>query len=150
MAATRSATVTWSGSLAEGSGTVSAGTSQLFTDLPVSWASRTEAHAGRTSPEELLAAAHASCFSMQLSGVLTRAGTAPDHVHVSATVTFDKVGDAWSVTASQLDVVGVVPGLDEAGFDAAAQAAKDGCPISRALAGNVELSVSATLEDEHD
>jgi len=150
MAATRSATVTWSGSLAEGSGTVSAGTSQLFTDLPVSWASRTEAPDGRTSPEELLAAAHASCFSMQLSGGLTRAGTPPDHVHVSATVTFDKVGDAWSVTASQLDVVGVVPGLDEAGFDAAAQAAKDGCPISRALAGNVELSVSATLEDEHD
>ena len=150
MAATRSATVTWSGTLAEGSGTVSAGTSQLFTDLPVSWASRTEAPAGRTSPEELLAAAHASCFSMQLSGALTRAGTPPDHVHVSATVTFDKVGDAWSVTASQLDVVGVVPGLDEAGFDAAAQAAKDGCPISRALAGNVELSVSATLEDEHD
>ena len=150
MAATRSATVTWSGSLAEGSGTVSAGTSQLFTDLPVSWASRTEAPAGQTSPEELLAAAHASCFSMQLSGVLTRAGTPPDHVHVSATVTFDKVGDAWSVTTSQLDVVGVVPGLDEAGFDAAAQAAKDGCPISRALGGNVELSVSATLEDEHD
>ena len=150
MAATRSATVTWSGTLAEGSGTVSAGTSQLFTDLPVSWASRTEAPAGRTSPEELLAAAHASCFSMQLSGVLARAGTPPDHVHVSATVTFDKVGDGWSVTASQLDVVGVVPGLDQAGFDAAAETAKDGCPISRALAGNVALSVSATLEDEHD
>jgi len=150
MAATRSATVTWSGSLAEGSGTVSAGTSRLFTDLPVSWSSRTEAPDGRTSPEELLAAAHASCFSMALSGALAKAGTPPDHVHASATVTFDKVGDAWSVTASQLDVVGVVPGLDEAGFDAAAQAAKDGCPISRALAGNVELSVSATLEDEHD
>lgn len=150
MAATRSATVTWSGTLAEGSGTVTAGTSQLFTDLPVSWASRTEEPAGRTSPEELLAAAHAACFSMALSGGLARGGTPPDHVHVSATVTFDKVGDAWTVTTSQLDVVGVVPGLDEAGFDAAAQAAKDGCPISRALAGNVALSVSATLEDEHD
>ena len=150
MAATRSATVTWNGTLADGSGTVTAGTTGLFSDLPVSWASRTEEPDGRTSPEELLAAAHASCFSMALAGGLTRAGTPPDHVHVSATVTFEKVGDAWTVSRSELDVVGVVPGLDEAGFDAAAQEAKDGCPISRALAGNVELSVSATLEAEHD
>ena len=137
MAATRTATVTWNGALADGSGTVSAGTSELFTDLPVSWASRTESADGRTSPEELLAAAHASCFSMALSGALARGGTAPDHVHVSATVTFDKVGEAWTVTRSELDVVGVVPGLDHAAFDAAAQNAKDTCPISRALAGNV-------------
>lgn len=150
MAAIRTATVTWNGTLAEGSGTVSAGTSALFTDLPVSWASRTEAPEGRTSPEELLAAAHASCFAMALSGALARAGTPPDHMHVSAEVTFDKVGDAWAVTRSELDVVGVVPGLDEAGFDAAAQGAKDNCPISRALAGNVELSVHSTVEDRHD
>lgn len=150
MAATRTAVVTWNGNLASGSGTVSAGSSELFTDLPVSWAARTEAPQGQTSPEELLAAAHASCFSMALSGALDRAGTPPDHLHVSATVTFDKVGDAWSVTTSQIDVIGVVPGLDEAGFDAAAQAAGVGCPISRALAGNVEVSVSATLEDEHE
>ncbi|MCA1676407.1 MAG: OsmC family protein, partial [Actinobacteria bacterium] len=90
------------------------------------------------------------CFSMALSGGLARAGTPPDHLHVSATVTFDKVGDKWGVTASQLDVVGVVPGIDADAFDAAARDAKDGCPISRALAGNVELSVSAALEDEHD
>lgn len=150
MAATRTATVTWTGSLAEGSGTVSAGTSQLFTDLPVSWASRTEAPDGRTSPDELLAAAHASCFSMALAANLARAGTPPDHLHVSATVTFDKVGDAWTVTASQLDVMGVVPGVDHAAFEAAAEDAKENCPISRALAGNVEMSVSATLEDEHE
>ena len=150
MAATRTATVTWNGNLATGSGTVSAGSSELFTDLPVSWSARTEGPQGQTSPEELLAAAHASCYSMQLAVGLDRAGTPPDHLHVSSTVTFDKVGDGWSVTSSQLDVIGVVPGLDEAGFDAAAQAAKDGCPISRALAGNVELSVSATLEDEHE
>lgn len=149
MAATRSATVTWNGTLAAGSGTVSSGSTDLFTDLPVSWASRTEAPQGRTSPEELLAAAHASCFSMALAGALTRGGTPPDHVHVSATVTFDKVGESWTVTRSELDVVGVVPGLDEAGFDAAAQATRDACPISRALAGNVELSVSSTLEDGH-
>ena len=68
---------------------------------------------------------------------------------MSATVTFDRVDEKWTVTTSELDVVGVVPGLDEAGFEAAAQAARDGCPISRALAGNVALSVSASLEDEH-
>lgn len=148
MTATRTATVTWTGSLAEGSGTVSAASSGLFTDLPVSWASRTEAVDGRTSPEELLAAAHASCFAMALSGALARAGSPPEHVHVSATVTFDKVGDSWTVTRSQLEVVGTVPGMDEAAFDAAAQSARDGCPISRALAGNVELIVASTLEGQ--
>jgi osmotically inducible protein OsmC len=149
MAATRTATVTWNGPLLNGDGTVSAGSSELFTDLAISWSSRTEAPEGRTSPEELLAAAHAACFSMALSGALARAGTPPDHVHVSAAVTFDKVGDAWTVTRSELDVVGTVPGLDEAAFEAAAEEAKTNCPISRALAGNVELGVSATLEDEH-
>lgn len=150
MAATRTATVTWTGTLAQGSGTVTAGTSELFTDLPVSWSARTEAPAGQTSPEELLAAAHASCFAMALSGALVRAGTPPDHLHVSAAVTFDKVGDGWSVTRSEIDVVGVVPGADEAGFDAAAQGTGTGCPISKALAGNVEIIVSAALEDEHE
>lgn len=150
MAATRTSTVTWNGTLAEGSGTVSAGTSELFTDLPVSWASRTEGPDGRTSPEELLAAAHASCFAMALSGALARGGTPPDHLHVSSTVTFDKVGEQWTVTRSQLEVVGVVPGMDAAAFDAAAETAKDGCPVSRALTGNVELSVSASLEEPHD
>ena len=147
MTATRTATVTWTGSLLEGSGTTTAASSGLFTDLPISWASRTEGPEGRTSPEELLAAAHASCFAMALSGSLARGGTPPEHMHVSATISFDKVGDAWTVTRSQLEVVGTVPGLDEAGFDAAAQATKDGCPISRALAGNVEIVVSSTLED---
>lgn len=150
MAATRTATVTWTGTLAQGSGTVTAGTSELFTDLPVSWSARTEAPAGQTSPEELLAAAHASCFAMALSGALVRAGTPPDHLHVSAAVTFDKVGDGWSVTRSEINVVGVVPGADEAGFDAAAQGTGTGCPISKALAGNVEIIVSAALEDEHE
>ena len=150
MAATRTATVTWSGTLADGEGTVSAGSSGVFADLPLSWGSRTEAHDGRTSPEELLAAAHSSCFAMALSGALGRAGTPPDHVHVSATVTFDKVGDAWTVTRSELDVVGTVPGITSAEFDAVAEQVKDNCPISRALAGNVELTVSATLEEEHD
>ncbi|HEY8171278.1 MAG TPA: OsmC family peroxiredoxin [Candidatus Limnocylindria bacterium] len=148
MTATRTATVTWTGSLLEGSGTATAASSGLFTDLPISWAARTEAPEGMTSPEELLAASHASCFAMALSGGLARGGTPPEHIHVSATVTFDKVGESWTVTQSQLEVVGSVPGLDEAGFDAAAQAAKDGCPISRALAGNVEIVVASTLEGE--
>jgi osmotically inducible protein OsmC len=147
MTATRTATVTWTGSLQEGSGTATAASSGLFTDLPVSWASRTESPEGRTSPEELLAAAHAACFAMALSGALARGGTPPEHMHVSATVTFDKVDERWTVTRSHLEVVGTVPGLDEAGFDAAAQTAKMGCPISRALAGNVEIEVSSTVED---
>ena len=88
MAAVRTATVTWSGDLASGAGSVSAGSSDTFTDLPVSWASRTEDAEGRTSPEELLAAAHASCYAMAFSGGLGRAGTPPDHLHVSAEVTF--------------------------------------------------------------
>jgi osmotically inducible protein OsmC len=148
MAAVRTATVTWNGNLASGSGTVSAGTSGRFTDLPVSWASRTEDAAGRTSPEELLAAAHASCFAMQFSSTLAKAGTPPDHVHVEAEVTFDKVGDAWGVVSSRLMVLGTVPGVSETDFAAAAADAKENCPISRALRGNVELSVDATLEEE--
>lgn len=147
MAAVRTATVTWQGDLASGSGSVSAGTSELFTDLPVSWGSRTEAAEGRTSPEELLAAAHASCFAMALSAGLARAGTPPDHLHIEAEVTFDKVGDAWTVVSSHLIVLGKVSGASEAEFAAAAQDAKDGCPISRALKGNVTITVEPTVEE---
>jgi lipoyl-dependent peroxiredoxin len=146
MAAVRTATVTWNGDLASGEGSVSAGTSSLFTDLPVSWASRTESADGRTSPEELLAAAHASCYAMAFSGGLARRGTPPEHLHVEAEVAFDKVGEAWTVTSSRLTVLGHVDGISGADFEAAAQDAKDGCPISRALQGNVEVSVDATLE----
>lgn len=146
MAAVRSATVTWSGDLASGEGTVSAGTSNLFTDLPISWGSRTEAPAGRTSPEELLAAAHAACYAMALSGGLARAGSPPEELHIEAEVMFDKVGETWTVTSSKLIVLGKVPGMSEADFNAAAAEAKDGCPVSRALAGNVQMSVEPTLE----
>ena len=147
MAAVRTATVTWNGDLTSGEGTVTAGTTGLFTDLPVSWSSRTEGPDGRTSPEELLAAAHASCYAMAFSGVLAKRGTPPEHLHVEAEVTFDKVGDAWTVVSSRLTVVGHVDGISDVDFDAAAQAAKDGCPTSRALKGNVELTVDATLEN---
>lgn len=146
MAATRKATVVWNGDLANGTGAVSAASSGKFSDLPVSWAARTEAPGGKTSPEELLAAAHASCFAMALSAGLGRNGTPPERLEVSATVTFDKIGDSWTVVSSALELRGTVPGIDEAGFVAAAEGARDGCPISRALKGNVQLSVTATLE----
>jgi osmotically inducible protein OsmC len=149
MAAVRTATVTWQGPLATGEGTVSAGSSGLFTDLPVSWSSRTEQPEGRTSPEELLAAAHASCYAMAFSADLGRAGYLPEELHVEAEVTFDKLDDGgWTVTRSALTVLGHVHGISEVDFDRIAQASKDGCPISRAIAGNVELTVEATLETD--
>jgi osmotically inducible protein OsmC len=144
MAAVRTATVTWDGDLANGQGSVSAG-SGVFTDVSVSWPSRIEVQ-GPTSPEELLAAAHASCFAMAFSAGLARRGTPPEHLHVEAEVTFDKVGDGWGVTTSHLTVLGHVDGISSADFEAAAQDAKDGCPISRALKGNLEITVDATLE----
>jgi len=145
MSAIRRADVNWTGDLLTGSGGVSASSSRTFTDLPVSWAARTEVPAGKTSPEELLAAAHASCYAMAFSGALARGGTPPERLEVSAEVTFDKLDDGWRVVSSALTVRGVVPGISEADFVKAADAAKDGCPISVALAGNVALSVEATL-----
>lgn len=145
MAAVREARLVWEGDLAKGSGKVSASTSNTFSGLGVSWAARTEGPEGKTSPEELLAAAHASCFSMALAARLGRAGTPPERLDVTATVTFDKVGEGWKVVSSALDVRGTVPNIDEATFKETAEGAKDGCPISTALKGNVELSVTAAL-----
>ena len=145
MPAVRRAEVVWNGSLANGAGTVSAMSSGAFSDLPVSWAARTETP-DKTSPEELVAAAHASCFAMALSGRLGRAGAPPERLAVSAEVTFDKLEAGWKVVSSALTVRGVVPGMSEADFLTEAEAARDGCPISVALRGNVELSVDAALE----
>src|SRR3954464_14226095 len=113
-----------------GSGTIGSVTSGAFGPLDVSWPSRAEEPNGKTSPEELVAAAHASCFSMALSAGLGRAGTPPERLDVSAAVTFDKVGDGWKVVSSALTVRGKVPGMDAAAFAQAAEAAKEGCPIS--------------------
>jgi lipoyl-dependent peroxiredoxin len=146
MAAIRRAEALWSGDLTSGSGTVSAKSSNAFSNLPVSWAARTESPEGQTSPEELVAAAHAACFSMALSGALGRAGTPPERLDVSAEVTFDKVEAGWRVVSSALTVRGRVPGSNPDDFRAAAESTRDGCPISVALAGNVKLSVEATLE----
>jgi osmotically inducible protein OsmC len=148
MAAVRTATVTWQGPLATGDGTVTAGSSGMFTDLPISWGSRTEQPEGRTSPEELLAAAHAACFAMAFSADLGRAGYTPDELHVEAEVTFDKLEGGWTVTSSALTVLGHVPGISPDEFDRIAEGTKDGCPISRALAGNVAMTVDATLETD--
>ncbi len=146
MAAIRTAEVSWTGALADGSGSIDDVTSGAFSGLPVTWASRTEAADGRTSPEELIASAHASCYAMSLSGRLGRNGTPPTSLVVTATVTFDKLEAGWRVISSALAVRGVVPGIDAATFGELAEAAKDGCPVSQALKGNVELSVGATLE----
>ena len=146
MAAIREVQVNWTGDLLSGKGVIQGSTSKAIPELPVTWGSRTEAPEGRTSPEELLAAAHASCFAMALSAGLGRAGNPPETLHVSAKVTIDNVDGGWKVTSSALTVRGRVPGMDEAGFRAAAEGAKDGCPISGVLKGNVALSVEATLE----
>jgi osmotically inducible protein OsmC len=145
MAETRHATATWSGNLTEGSGMLLYISSGAFSRMPITWGSRTEAHQGRTSPEELLAAAHASCFSMAFSNQLAKNGTVAEKLDVRVDVTADKRDAGWTVLSSAIKVTGVVPGIDEATFAKLAEAAKDGCPISRAIAGNVELSVEPTL-----
>ena len=145
MAISRFAEVAWTGDLLTGTGSINYVSSGAFTRLPVTWASRTEAHNGRTSPEELIASAHASCFSMAFSGALARNGTPATNLTVTAVVTFDKTDAGWRITKSELKVSGAVPGLDQAKFAELADGAKDGCPVSQALKGNVELSVVATL-----
>lgn len=117
--------------------------SGAFAELPVSWARRTEPAAGATSPEELLAAAHSACYSMQFSNLLAKAGHAPESLQTSAEVDF-VVGQG--ITEIRLEVRGRVPGIDASKFEELANSAKDGCPVSRALAGNVQLTVRASLE----
>jgi osmotically inducible protein OsmC len=144
MAAERSAQVTWQGDLMSGSGEIHEVPSGAFGPLQVSWASRAEEPEGKTSPEELIAAAHASCFAMALSNVLAKAGHRPDQLETSATLTFVP---GTGITKSALTVVGRVPGIDETAFKQAADEAKDGCPVSGALKGNIELSVDARLQN---
>ena len=143
MATERRAEVTWRGSLMEGAGTIDRVTSGALGPLGVTWASRAEEPGGLTSPEELIAAAHAACFSMALSHGLAGAGTPPEQLSTSATVTFVP---GTGVTAIALTVAGRVPGVDEAGFREAAEGARDDCPVSKALAGVPDISVDARLE----
>jgi lipoyl-dependent peroxiredoxin len=140
--ADRTANVTWSGSLIEGGGRIESVGSGAFGPLDVTWASRSEESDGRTSPEELIAAAHAACFSMALSHGLAQAGTPADRLDTSATVTFVP---GTGITKVALSVRGSVPGMDEAAFGDAAQAAKEGCPVSTALAAVPEITLDASL-----
>jgi lipoyl-dependent peroxiredoxin len=141
--AQRSAQCTWNGDLAHGKGIVD-GASGALTELPVTWASRTERSAGQTSPEELIAAAHASCFSMALAHELSQGGNAPDQLEVTARVTLDERDGAPTVTTSEITVEGRASGVDQEAFTKAATNAGKQCPVSRAL-GGVEISVRATL-----
>ncbi len=145
MAAKQSrAEAVWENDLIHGSGRVKGG-SGVLPELGVSWSARTEAFGGRTSPEELLAAAHASCFAMGLSNTLAKMQAPPQRLEVTAVATFDKVGDGFSVTTMELTVTGRVAGIDATKFEEAARSASVGCPISRALKGNVEVRVRAKL-----
>jgi osmotically inducible protein OsmC len=143
--ADRRATTQWQGSLAAGNGKVS-GDSGAIKDLAVDWAARTEAPGGKTSPEELAAAAHSSCFSMALALKIAEAGGRPEQLDVAATVTLDEVEGAPTVTSSALAVKARVDGLDADGFDAAITDAMDLCPIGRLFAG-AEVTVQAELLD---
>jgi osmotically inducible protein OsmC len=143
--AERKATAVWEGTLTEGKGELTAESSHVLVGVPVTWGSRIDEPAGRTSPEELLAAAHAACYAMALSGALARLDTPADRLEVSATVAFEKVGDGYKVTRSRLHVRGRVPGLDDAGFQEAARAGEEGCPISGAIRGNVDIGLEAEL-----
>ena len=142
MATDRHAEVTWNGGLLDGSGRIDSVGSGAFGPLDVTWASRAEDPAGRTSPEELIAAAHATCFSMALSLALAQAGSPPEELKTGATVTFQP-GDG--ITRVALTVRGRVPGLDENGFREAAEGAKTDCPVSQALAAVPEITLDAAL-----
>jgi osmotically inducible protein OsmC len=143
VATDRTAEVTWRGDLTSGSGRVDSVTSGAVGGLDVSWASRSEEPNGLTSPEELIAAAHAACFSMALSAGLAKEGHAPEELKTSATVTFQP---GEGITKIVLDVNGRVPGMEEDAFEQAAQQAKANCPVSKALAGVPEISLNAHLQ----
>jgi osmotically inducible protein OsmC len=138
------ASAVWEGGLADGSGSVSAASGVLM-DAPVTWAQRVARSEDMTSPEELIAAAHAACLSMALSLGLEESGASPERLKVSAACTFDRVGDGFGITRMALDVRGRVPGIDQAAFGEAAREAAENCPVSQALNDNVDIAVSATL-----
>ncbi len=144
--ADRQAHVLWEGPLIGGKGDLEFASSGIGR-FPLTWASRVERADGRTSPEELLAASHAACYAMAFSHALAQGGNPAERLHVTSTVSLDaKEGGGFAVTRSALEVAGVVPGLDQAGFQAAAEQAEQGCPISNAIRNNVEITVQAALE----
>ena len=140
MAVTSEATTLWFGDLLSGSGTTSLDSSDAA-EFPVTWAARSEGELGRTNPEELLGAAHSACYSMAFSNALAQAGHAPQSLQVTAAVTFQP---GEGITGIHLTVRGTVPGMDAAAFLSAADAAKEGCPVSKALAGTT-ITLDASL-----
>jgi osmotically inducible protein OsmC len=141
--ADRKASVTWEGDL-KGHGLLRFDSSGIG-EYPVTWTARTEAPGGKTSPEELIAAAHASCFSMALSHGLAQGGHKPEKLEVEAVCSLDRVDGKPRITSVRLTVRGTVPGIDQEEFVKAAEAARDGCPVSNALKNNVTLYVEASL-----
>ncbi|MDH4104190.1 MAG: OsmC family peroxiredoxin [Thermoleophilia bacterium] len=142
----READISWEGTLSRGAGVVTATSSGAF-DLPVTLASRIANPEGKTSPEELLAAAHASCWVTSLAGELAKAGTPPEHLDVHCTITMDEVeGRGHRIVASSLSARGTAPGADEASFAQAAEAADAGCPFSALIKASATVTVEATLE----
>ncbi len=138
----RTASAEWKGGLKDGKGTISTG-SKLLANAQYSFGTRFEQGVG-TNPEELIAAAHAGCFSMALSLQLGTAGLTPESIRTEAAVTLEKAGEGFAITAVHLDVRAKVPGADKAAFDKAAAAAKDGCPVSKVL--NAKITMDARLE----
>jgi lipoyl-dependent peroxiredoxin len=143
--ATRAAAVSWRGDLT-GNGDLTLESSGVLKHTPVTWASRAESSDGRTSPEELLAAAHSSCYAMAFSNILAKeGGVTAEELDVRAECDLDRVDGGLKVTAMRLSVRGRGPGIDEAGFVKLANQAKEGCPVSGALMGNVDISLDAQL-----
>jgi osmotically inducible protein OsmC len=142
--AQRRAQTIWTGTTARGSGRLQVD-SGAFPDLPLTFAARTGQAEGKTSPEELIAAAHSACYAMALSARLTQAGTPPDELTVEAICTLDRLDEAYLITTIELTVRGRVPGAAAAAFTRAAMDAKESCPVSKALRGNVELRLDAAL-----
>jgi len=143
--AERRARTTWQGDLASGSGTTEFD-SGAIPPQQVSWSARIEEPGGKTSPEELIAGAHSTCISMALAHGLSSAGTPPTKLTTDAVCTFGQLDEGFGITSMRLTVRGVVDGLDDAGFKAAVEQAAANCPVSKALAGNVDISVDAALE----
>jgi osmotically inducible protein OsmC len=144
MAVERSANAVWEGDLMGGSGTVST-QSGVVENETVTWRSRAEQADENTSPEELIAAAHATCVSMALAHGLAQAGTPAKRLESEGTATFDQTDDGFRLTTMKLSIRGEVDGLDEDGFRRAAETAAENCPVTQALKGNVEVSLDASL-----
>jgi osmotically inducible protein OsmC len=142
----RRATVTWEGTLPKGKGTIDTG-SGVLKGSPVTWASRVETPEGKTSPEELLAAAEAECYAMVLTNMLSGGGHVPNRLQVTATCTVEKEGEGLKITTMRLDVQGDVSGVDQQTFSRLANEAEQACPVSNALRGNVQFSVTAKVAE---